>query len=145
MFYFDAEKQSTGTYATVWSVEQDKNGFVKGRITTSEKDKEGNYTNSSWFVTFGKNISEKALTLAPSTRILMDKFSIKNPSKKRDDGSFVNYLGVNIYHFSIIEGNSTGNASTGSGFPKPEPPINKIKEKDVPTSPAEDAPLPFDI
>jgi len=57
MFYFDAEKQSTGTYGTVWNVEQNEQGFVKGRITTSEKDKDGNYTNSSWFVTFGKNIS----------------------------------------------------------------------------------------
>ena len=138
MFYFDAEKQSTGTYATLWSVEQDKNGFVKGRITTSEKDKDGNYTNSSWFVTFGKNISKKALALKSGDRILMDKFSIKNPSKKKDDGSYVNYLGVNIYHYSIIEGNSTGNApATGSGFPKPVQPIK--------LAPPDDNELPFDI
>jgi len=76
----------------------------------------------------------------------MDKFSIKNPSVKKGDG-WVNYLGVNIYHYSIIEGNSTGNVpATGSGFPKPEPPIKNIKAKEkTKVEDEEPAGLPFDL
>lgn len=145
MFYFDAEKQGKGTYATVWSVEQNDKGFVKGRITTSEKDSDDNYINSSWFVSFGKNISEKALTLKSGDRILMDKFSIKNPSKKKDDGTYVSYLNVNIYHYSMVTANSNSDApASGSGFPKPTPPINDLKTKEVPKADDETS-LPFDL
>jgi hypothetical protein len=141
MFYLDAEKQYTGTWATVWSVEE-KNGFVKGRISTSEKDQEGNYTNSNWFVTFGKNISEKALALNEKDRIIIKKCKLTNPSVKKQDGTTVSYLNLNIYHFVLPEENgdySAPSESTGTTFPKPKPPIKEIKEKEQDTS------LPFDL
>ena len=55
MFYFDSEK---GTYATVWKVEKNEKGFVKGRISTSEKNQDGEYINSNWFVSFGKDCGQ---------------------------------------------------------------------------------------
>jgi co-chaperonin GroES (HSP10) len=143
MIYFDASKPSPGTYATVWSIEQNDKGFVKGRITTSEKDSDGNFINSTWFPTFAKNLSEKALTLKSGDRILMDKFALKNPSVKKEDGKYVNYFNAYIYHFSTIEGNSTGSTTaTGSGFPKPKAPI---KPKEAEKIDEEPDGLPFDL
>ncbi len=147
MFYFDCEKPNNGTYATVWSVEQNDKGFVKGRISTSEKNKEGEYSNSNWFVTFGKNCSGKALALQPKDRIVIKKFAIKNPSFKKEDGTYVNYLNVDIYHFSVLDEDGNAQTSTeapkakGTKFPKPTPPIETMK----PTEEEADTKLPFDL
>jgi hypothetical protein len=142
MFFLDAEKQYTGTWATVWGVEE-KNGFTKSRISTSEKDQEGNYKNSDWFATFGKNVSEKAKTLQKGDRIIIKKGKITNRTEKKPDGTFVSYLNVDIYYFVLPEDNggsySAPSESTRTKFPKPKPPIKETKEKE------QDDSLPFDL
>ena len=141
MFYFDAEKQYTGTWATVFKP-REQNGFVKAQLSTSEKDQEGNFTNSTWFASFSKNISEKAKKLQDKDRIIIKKGKLTNISKKNEDGSYTSYLNLNIYHFVLPEENgdySAPSESTGTTFPKPKPPIKEIKEKE------QDDSLPFDL
>jgi hypothetical protein len=147
MIYFDIEKPS-GTYATVWEVKKNDKGFVKGRVGTSEKNKEtGEYINSNWFVTFSKSCSEKALTLNPKDRIIIDKFALKHPSFKKDDGTYVDYLDLAIFHFKKVDedGNAESSAEApnakGTKFPKPTPPIETMKASE----PEEESKLPFDL
>jgi len=136
MFYVDAKKPFTGCYATVWKVEE-KDGFVKGRISTSRKKQDDTYVNSNWFVNFGKGISEKALKLKERDRIFIDTVAFENIYSEKNAQS---YLSVTIHHFVMSDdakNGATTSASTGTTFPKPKPPIEEIKE--------EESSLPFDL
>jgi hypothetical protein len=80
-------------YATVWSVE-DKGNFVRGRISTSEKGKDGKYINSNWFVTFVGKAKEPALALSTKDRIkiISGKISNTTTGEGKDKKSFVNVV-----------------------------------------------------
>lgn len=89
-------------YATVWSVE-DKGNYVKGRISTSEKDtrNEGQYINSNWFVTFVGNAKDKALNLSEKDRIKILSGKITNTAtgEGNDKKYFTN---VTIFDFENL-------------------------------------------
>lgn len=80
-------------YATVWSVE-DKGNYVKGRISTSEKDKDGKYINSNWFVIFVGKAKEPALALSTKDRIKIISGKISNTTTGEGENkkSFVNVV-----------------------------------------------------
>ena len=87
-------------YATVWSVE-DKGNFVRGRISTSEKGKDGKYINSKWFVTFVGKAKEPALTLSTKDRIKITSGKISNTTtgKGKDKKSYVNVV---VFDFELV-------------------------------------------
>jgi len=93
MFYIN------DAYATVWSVE-DKGNYVKGRISTSEKNKEGKYVNSNWFVTFVGKAKEPALALSRMDRIkiISGKISNTTSGEGKDKKS---YLNVVVFDFEL--------------------------------------------
>ncbi|HHX71220.1 MAG TPA: hypothetical protein GX708_24640 [Gallicola sp.] len=88
-------------YATVWTVE-DKGNFVKGRISTSEKDRreEGKYINSNWFATFVGQAKEKAEHLQERDRIVIKSAKITNTTSGEGENkkSFVNVV---IFDFDM--------------------------------------------
>jgi len=92
-------------YATVWEVE-DKGNFVKGRISTSEKNKEGKYVNSYWFATFVGKAKETALTLSTKDRIkiISGKISNTTTGEGKDKKSYVN---VTIFDFESLNNSQT--------------------------------------
>ena len=148
MISFDVNRPFKGWYATVWEVKEE-NGFVKGRISTSRKKKDDTYVNSNWFVTFMGGITENAMKLKERDKILIDSISFENPTIEKN-GEKKSYLNTSIWHFVMadtVDGNSTPPSSAmGSGFPKPEPPIKKIKDKEfVKVEDEEPAGLPFDL
>ena len=87
-------------YATVWSVE-DKGNFVRGRISTSEKDKDGKYVNSNWFVIFVGKAKETALALSTKDRIkiISGKISNTTTGEGKDKKS---YLNVVVFDFEPV-------------------------------------------
>jgi hypothetical protein len=87
------------TYATVWTTE-DKGKFVKGRISTSEKNKETNkYINSNWNCVFVGKAKDKATSLKEKDRIkiLSGKLSTSTTEDKK---TFTNLA---IFDFDIVE------------------------------------------
>jgi len=130
-----------GTYATVWAVEQ-KGSFVKGRISTSSKNQDDTYTNSNWFVTFGKNCSEKALKLNERDRIFIKDLKLENIYVADKNQSYLNF---NIYSFDMADSVGTGTGTGSTKFPKEEPPINKMKPVDDVEEKDDSDKLPFDI
>jgi hypothetical protein len=96
-------------YATVWSVE-DKGNYVKGRISTSEKNKEGEYVNSNWFVTFVGKAKEPALALSTRDRIkiISGKISNTTTGEGKDKKSFVNVV---IFDFEKLNTSNNNNAT----------------------------------
>jgi hypothetical protein len=134
-----------GTFATLWEVNaEERSGytFVKGKISTSRKDQNDNYINSTWFVTFGKNCADKAKGLPKQTRIILKDFSIENIYNK-DTGK--GFTSVSVYAFDLADGSSFSPVATG-GYPKSTPPIDKIKTKTVAQETEDDDnSLPFDL
>jgi len=94
-------------YATVWSVE-DKGNYVKGRISTSEKNKEGKYVNSNWFVTFVGKAKEPALALSTKDRIKIISGKISNTTTGEGEDK-KSYLNVVIFDFENMSNSQTDN------------------------------------
>lgn len=90
-------------YATVWEVE-DKGNFVKGRISTSEKNKEGKYVNSNWFVTFVGKAKEPALALSAKDRIKITSGKISNTTTGEGKNKKT-YTNVTIFEFENVNNN----------------------------------------
>lgn len=88
------------TYATVFGVE-DKNTYVKGRISTSEKDQAGNYINSNWFVTFLGNAKDKARNLSDKDKIKITSCKLSNVAKEFN-GEKKSFLNVAIFDFEPL-------------------------------------------
>jgi len=99
-------------YATVWEVE-DKGNFVKGRISTSEKNKEGKYVNSYWFATFVGKAKEPALALSAKDRIKITSGKISNTitGEGEDRKSFVNVVIFDFENLSNSQNNFQQNES----------------------------------
>lgn len=86
-------------YAKVWKVSPSENGkYIDLQITTSEKDTEGNYINSSWFPRcIGKSVNTlKGVKREDKIIILKSKFT--NERKSFEDGSFKSF-----FRFLILE------------------------------------------
>ena len=95
MIYF------TDQFAKVWSIDKSKS-VPRGRISTSEKNQQGEWVNSSWFVSFIGKSKEKALELNGDERIKMLKGKVTSTSKKLDDDTYRNYINVTVFDFELM-------------------------------------------
>ncbi len=123
-------------YSKVWSVE-DKGKYVKGQISTSRKDKDGNYLNSSWFVRFVGGCADKARDIDRGTTILITAGSIE--TQKAEDGKI--YTNVVIFGFDFPEDNNSGQTQrkpvNGTGSKKSKAPTYEVEDSE------DDEDLPF--
>ena len=111
-------------FAKLWSV--DLSGtYPKGRISTSEKDREGNYDKtktSNWFVTFFGDAKDKAGDLEGTERIKILSGKITNISKKQPDNTYKTWLNVIVFDFEVV----------GGGSPKPKQEESVQDEEEFP-------------
>lgn len=74
-------------YAKVWKVEKAEK-YLDLQVTTSEKDKEGNYVNSGWFPRLiGHAFNALKDTLKEGDTIIITKCKITNERHKDDEGN----------------------------------------------------------
>lgn len=123
-------ENTKATFAKVWSVE-DKGNYVKTQISTSRKDKDGNYINSSWFANFVGKCVDKARELERGTRIKITAGTIEN--KKTDDGKI--YTNVTVFGFDFLDeegGNEPAPKKpvNGTGTKKPKAPTYEVEDED---------------
>jgi len=97
MIYFE-----TKAYAKVWKMELSESGkYIDLQISTSEKDEEGNYVNSSWFARcIGKAVNTLK-NLQEGDRIIIYKGKITNERKKQDDGTYRSFFRFLIFEAEI--------------------------------------------
>ena len=104
---------ANNSYATVWSVEDGKGKFMKVRLSTSRKDKEGNYsTDFSGTCTFFGAASAKAQHLKERDRIKLGNVTVTNSYDKDKNTTYVNY---NVFDFEMADGGTPASESTGGG------------------------------
>lgn len=121
-------------YAKVWKVTPSENGkYVDLQITTSEKDNDGNYVNSSWFPrVIGKAVNTLK-GLKREDRIIITKSKFTNERRDTDDGK------KSFFRFLILEAEIEGRKRSGGNTPATETnKKNKPKEEPAPAA-AEDA------
>ena len=118
-------EQSRATYMKVWSTEN-KGKYVKAQVSTSRKDKDGTYINSSWFANFVGQCVSDAENLSRGDSIKILSGNIEN--KKTEDGKI--YTNMTIFAFEPADGSGR---SSGGSRPKP---VNAKRTQNLDVPPA---------
>lgn len=114
-------------YAKVWKVEKAEK-YLDLQVTTSEKDKEGNYINSGWFPRLiGHAFNALKDTIKEGDTLIITKCKITNERYKDDEGNT-----KSRFKFVVLE------ASIG------EPKENTAEAPAATTTPAASAPAAQD-
>ena len=104
------------TYATVWEVVRSEYP-ARVRLSTSRKDKDGNYINSNWFATFFGDAFKKINLLATGqrSRIQILRGMVEHTSVKQEDDSYRNYINLTVFDFELMgEGGMPVGADAGN-------------------------------
>ena len=110
---------------------------VRARYSTSEKNQNGDYINSSWNIVFLGGALEKAKQLKDRQRIHINKAKPTNRSYKDKEGNSKWWMQITAFDFDILEhGTKSNNNSTTDKT------VNKSKQADKPQEIDEDD-LPF--
>ena len=107
----------TGSYASIWSVEE-QGKVVRARISTSRKNKDtGAYEQDfSGFVTFVGTARAKAAKLREKDRIVLGDIDVTTKYDKERGKEYVNYT---VFDFESADGASPQGGRRGSAVQKP--------------------------
>ncbi len=124
-------------YAKVWKVTPSENGkYVDLQITTSEKNSDGDYVNSSWFPrVIGKAVNTLK-GLKREDRIIITKSKFTNERRDTDDGK------KSFFRFLILEAEIEGSERDSSNTPAANP-KKQDKPKEEPTTAAAEDDCPW--
>lgn len=90
---------NNNVYAKVWKVQKKTDKYIDLQISTSEKDKDGNYINSSWFPRcIGHAFNALKDTLKEGDRITITKCKFSNEKYTAQDGTT-----KSAFRFIILE------------------------------------------
>jgi len=116
-------------YATIWKVEPiEGTRMADVQMSTSRKDKEGKYINSSWsFVKFVGQAYEKIDLLGRGTHIKINAANIsKEPYEKDGEKQYPKYPRITVFNFELSDGknNPNKNPDNESALPENEVPFD---------------------
>jgi len=78
-------------FLKIWEVEQ-KEKYAQGKASTSDKQQDGSWKNSSWFIKFvGKGFA-KSKNLNTGDRIEVTKGKLENIYNKEQNKSYCNFI-----------------------------------------------------
>ena len=107
-------------YAKVWKITKRDEKYLDVQMTTSEKDKEGNYVNSGWFPRLvGHAFNALKDTLTEGDRIIITKAKLSNERYTAPDGTT-----KSAFRFVILEAeiDSPSQTDRKQEAPKPDAP-----------------------
>lgn len=101
----------TGSWASVWSVEEGRGNTMKVRLSTSRKNKETNEYEQdfSGFCTFIGTAKAKAEKLKPKDRIKLGDVDVTTWYNKEKGVEYVTYK---VFDFETSDGSGNSDAST---------------------------------
>lgn len=98
-------------YAKVWKISEKAEKYIDLQVTTSEKDKEGNYVNSGWFPRLiGHAFNALKDTLKEGDTIIITKCKITNERYKDDDGNTKSRFKFVVLEAALSEPKETNEA-----------------------------------
>lgn len=133
----------SNAYGTVFKVEVDERK-VKARLSTSDKNKDGDYINSFWNAVFVGGAYDLAKSLSDKDRIHINKCKISNEDYTTKDGDKRSWLQVTIFDFEKLE-HSSSNGDDKAETTKKSKSTKKSTKKTIEEKVAEleDDELPF--
>lgn len=98
-------------YAKVWKVEKFEK-YIDLQVTTSEKDKDGNYMNSGWFPRLiGHAFNALKDTIQEGDTLIINKCKITNERYKDNEGNKKSRFKFVVLEASISEPEENGETS----------------------------------
>lgn len=92
----------SNAYGSVFNIEvEDKR--VKGRLCTSDKNKDGDYISSFWNVVFVGGAYDLAKSLTDKCRVHINSCKISNEAYTTKDGKKSAWLQVTVFDFEKLE------------------------------------------
>lgn len=112
-------------FGKVWKVDK-KEKYLDLQMTTSEKDKDGKYINSSWFPrVIGHAFNALKDDLAEGDRIIITKSKFTNERYTAKDGST-----KSSFRFIILDAEKEGSEKTSENKPEEEKPETQPSAED---------------
>ena len=90
-------------WAKLWEVKPAEK-YVDLRISTSEKDKDGKYINSTWFPRVWGNVAEQFKHMQAGDRFKIASGRLSNVSKQMEDGTYRTRLEFKIFAIGETSG-----------------------------------------
>ena len=104
-------------YAKVWKITRREEKYLDLRISTSEKDLEGNYINSTWFPRLiGHAFNSLKDKVKEGDRIVITKAKLTNESYEKDG------VTKSAFKFLILEAEIDGQETNPAQAPAPAAP-----------------------
>lgn len=130
MIYF------TNQYAKLWEIKMNEK-YADVRISTSEKNQDGSYTNSNWFGRcLGGGLKDIA-NFKEGDRIKITKGKVTNETYTDKSGNKKSFVRVMIYGIESADGNNTYTPAQSATTT----PQEKSKQKPTQDIPAEEYPF----
>lgn len=102
-----------GAYCSIWSVEPGKGNFTKVRLSTSRKNKDGQYEQDfTGFCTFISQAHAKAARLKERDRIKLGDVDVTNSYDKEKKKEYTNFK---VFDFEMVDAAGGSANSTGTG------------------------------
>lgn len=117
-------------YMKVWKLQSKNEKYMDIQGTTSEKDKDGNYVNSSWYPRLiGAAFQTMKDTLKEGDRIVITKCKLSNEKYTAKDGTV-----KSAFRFLILEAEPEEAPATKPAEPKAtqEPSAQPASDDDLP-------------
>lgn len=117
-------------YGKVWKIMRTEQKYMDVRMTTSAKDSNGEWVDSTWFPRLmGHAFNSLKGTLKDGDKIVITKAILENPPYEAPDGSKKSSFKFRILEASISNGEQGGNteqtATSAPTTPEPEVPAAK--------------------
>lgn len=112
-------------YAKVWKVDKSEK-YIDLQVTTSEKDKEGNYINSGWFPRLiGHAFNSLKDTIKEGDTLVITKCKITNERYKDDEGNTKSRFKFVVLEATISEPKETDEAPNTTTIPAASAPATQ--------------------
>lgn len=96
-------------YAKVWNVTPSQNGkYIDLQITTSEKNEDGEYLNSSWFPRCIGRAVNTLKNVKRGDKIIIKRLKFTNERVKQEDDTYKSY-----FKFLVLDAEIDGNGNNG--------------------------------
>lgn len=117
-------------YGKVWKIMRTEQKYMDVRMTTSSKDSDGKWVDSTWFPRLmGHAFNSLKGTLKEGDKIVITKAIIENPSYEAQDGTKKSSFKFRILEASI----SNGEQNTSAESAATTAPTTQVQE-DVPAA-----------
>ena len=101
-------------YAKVWEVKPNDK-YIDIRMTTSEKDKDGKYVNSTWFARLiGHAFNTMKDKIKAGDRITITKSKMTNETQRTEDGNYKTWFRFLILEASFDEAPQTASETAST-------------------------------